>query len=241
MTTRGLILIGFLVAAVALSGCAAAVIGARDKDLDVQTRLSETIFLEPVSPDKRTVWVEVKSACDEGLDFTPLGGMLTARGYQVVTDPDAAQYQLQITCLSVSKTAIAAGDTPFGKGAVIGMALAGAIAGAAIGDVTGFIGGAIGAGIGEAIMGALVKSVTYTVVTEVQLSERSAVPVTKEQTATLTQGTQTQVREQVATQTTEWKHYRNRVTSTATKVNLTFDEARPLLTERLLRSLAGAL
>lgn len=240
MTPRPLVLIGILAAAVVLSGCAATVTGIKLKDLDVQARMSETIFLEPVSPEKRTVWVEVKSTCDEGLDFGPLAGMLAARGYRVVVDPEAAQYQLQITCLSVSKTSTAAIDTPFGKGAVIGMALVGAIAGAVIGDVTGFIGGAIGAGVGEAVMGVLVKSVTYTVVTEVQLSERSALPVAQEQTGTLTQGTQSQIREQVA-QTVHWKHHRNRVTSTATKVNLTFEEAKPLLTERLLRSLAGAL
>ncbi len=121
------------------------------------------------------------------------------------------------------------------------MTLAGAIAGAALGDFTGFIGGAIGAGVAEVILGALVKSVTYTMVTDVELSERSAAPVVQEQAATLPQGTQTQVREQVAPQSIQWKHYRNRVTSTATKVNLDFQEAKPMLVQDLLRALVGIL
>ena len=234
-------LVGLLVLALGLSGCAASMTAAKYKDLDVQTRLAEPIFIEPVSLDKRTVWFEVKSNCPEGMDYSPLGAMLAARGYRVIPDPEAAQYQIQITCLYVQRTATAAVDTPIGHATVLGMTLAGAIAGAAIGDVTGFIGGAIGAGAAELVIGALVKSVTYTMVTDVQLSERSAVPVVQEQTATLTQGTQTQVREQVAPQTINWKHYRNRVTSTATKVNLDLQEAKPVLVQDLLKTLVGIL
>lgn len=234
-------LLGLLVLALGLSGCAASVTAAKFKDLDVQTRMAEPVFLEPVSLDKRTVWFEVKSTCTEGMDYSPLAGLLATRGYRVVPDPEAAQYQIQITCLYVQRTATAAIDTPIGVPAVLGMTLAGAIAGAALGDFTGFIGGAIGAGLAEVILGALVKSVTYTMVTDVQLSERSAAPVVQEQAATLPQGTQTQVREQVAPQSIQWKHYRNRVTSTATKVNLDFQEAKPMLVQDLLRTLVGIL
>ncbi len=238
MKPRLLLLLGMLV--LGLSGCAATMTGLRDKTLQVETRTAETIFLEPVSPDQRTVWVDVRSTCDEALDFSPLPGMLTARGYRVVADPEAAHYQLQITCLYVTKASTAAIDTPLGKITVFGMALAGAIAGAAVGDVTGLVGGAVGFGLGEVVAGSLIKSVTYTVVTDVQVSERSPLPVAQEQTATLTQGSQTQAREQVG-QTIHWKHYRNRVTSTATRVNLKFEQAKPVLEERLLRALAGTL
>ena len=241
MKLRFWLLLGLLVLALGLSGCAASMTAAKHKDLDVQTRMAEPIFLEPVSPDKRTVWFEVKSTCAEGMDYSPLAGMLAARGYRVILDPEAAQYQIQIACLYVQRTATAAVDTPIGHGAVLGMTLVGAIAGAALGDVTGFIGGAIGAGVAELVVGSLVKSVTYTMITDVQLSERSALPAVQEQTATLPQGTQTQVREQVAPQTIHWKHYRNRVTSTATKVNLDLQEAKPTLVQDLLKTLVGIL
>jgi outer membrane lipoprotein SlyB len=241
MKPRLSFLLGLLVVALGLSGCAATVTGLKHKDLDVQTQMSEPIFIEPVSADRRTVWLDVKSTCTEGIDLSPLPGMLTARGYRVVTDPEAAQYQLQITCLHIQRAQTAAIDTPLGHASVLGMTLAGAIAGAALGDFTGFIGGAIGAGVAEVVLGALVKSVTYTMVTDVQVSERSAAPVAKEQTATLPQGTQTQVHEQVAPETIQWKHYRNRVTSTATKVNLGLEEAKPVLVKDLLKTLVGIL
>jgi hypothetical protein len=105
----------------------------------------------------------------------------------------------------------------------------------------------IGAGVGgllgaaaETISGALVKAVTYTVITDVQLSERATGPVAQQQTATLSQGTQTQIRQEVA-ETSGWKRYRTRVAATATKVNLRFEEARPALEQGLVRSLAGLL
>lgn len=240
MMPRRLAVVGMLLVAIALSGCSAVVTGLKGKDLQVQTSMSEPIYLEPVSPDKRTVWVESRSMCDQPMDFSPLGEFLTARGYRVVADPEAAHHLLRVTCVRIEKSSRAAVDTDFGKGAILGMALLGAIAGAAIGDVTGFVGGAIGAGLGEALLGALVKEVTYTVVTDLQLSERSPIPVVQEQTATLTQGTQTQLGQQVG-DTAHWKHYRNRITSTATRVNLDFEDARSLLVQGLLKSLAGIL
>ena len=65
-------------------------------------------------------------------------------------------------------------------------------------------------------------------------------PVAQQETATLAQGSQTQVYQQVA-DTTEWQRYRSRVASTATRVNLKFNEAKRVLVEGLLKSLAEIL
>lgn len=101
------------------------------------------------------------------------------------------------------------------------------------------VGGILGYGA-ELVAGALVKAVTYTVITDFQLSERSDKPIAQQQYSTLAQGTQTQVHQQVA-ETTEWRRYRSRVASTATQVNLEFESAKPVLVERLMRSLARIL
>lgn len=238
--------IGMLAVAMALTGCAAMVTAVKYKDLEVGTKMSETIFLDPVAPEKRTVWIELKNTSDQELDLSPLNSMLAAKGYRVVTNPDAAQYLLQVNVLFVGKASQAAIDQALGAG--FGGPLAGALAGAGIGAAVGDTRGAVvGAGVGgllgagaEMIAGALVKVVTYSAITDFQLSERSAVAVAQQQTATLTQGAQTQVHQQVA-ETTPWKRYRSRVASTATKVNLDFEEAKPVLVERLLKSLAGIL
>lgn len=246
MIHRHWFIIGISIVALALSGCAAMVTALKYKDLEVGTKMSETIFLDPVSPEKRTVWIELKNTSDQEIDLSPLTNLLAAKGYRVVTDPEKVQYLLQVNVLFVGKTSQAAIDASLGAG--YGGPLAGAIAGAGIGAGLGDAkGAAIGAGAGalaggalEMIAGALVKAVTYAVVTDFQLSERSAVTVAQQQTATLTQGAQTQVHQQVA-ETTPWKRYRSRVASTATQVNLDFNDAKPVLVERLLKSLAGIL
>lgn len=241
------VVIAALLAAVALAGCAATVTALKHKDLEVQTKMSETIFLDPVSPEKRTVWIEVKNTSDQEVDLSPLIGLVTAKGYRVVSDPESAQYVLQVNCLFIGKASQAAIDQSVGVGyggPLVGI-LAGAGAGAAIGrdplgvGVGAVVGGVLG-GAAEAVAGALVKVVTYTVVTDVQISERSAMPVAQQQYGTFTQGTQTQVQQQVA-ETTTWKKYRNRVASTATQVNLDLKDAKPVLVDRLLKSLAGLL
>ncbi len=242
---KSLFCIALAVFAVALLGCAATVTALKYKDLDVQTRMSESIFLEPTPPEKRTVWIEVKSTSDEAVDLAALTSYVAAKGYQVVSDPDAAHYRLQVNVLYVGRADEAAVDSALraGFGGPIAGIGAGAAAGAAIGNTSRST--AIGAGIGaligfgaEYVAGALVKKVTFTVITDLQLSEQSAIPVAQQQTATLTQGTQTHMHQRVA-ETSQWRRYRTRVASTATKVNLEFTEAKPLLVERLLRSLAG--
>ena len=63
---------GLLVVMLALSGCAAGSTAIAKRNLDVQTKMSDTIFLDPVSPDQRTVYVDVKNTSDKpDLDLAP--------------------------------------------------------------------------------------------------------------------------------------------------------------------------
>lgn len=245
--TQRFVIPGMIILGLTLAGCAATVTALKYKDLEVQTKMSETIFLDPVAPEKKTIWIEIKNTTDQELDLSHLNSLIAARGYRVTTDPEAAHYRLQINTLFVGKASRAAIDESIaaGFGGPLAGALIGAGAGAAIGGsptavgVGAGIGGLLGAGA-ELVTGSLVKAVTYTAITDVQLSEHSNTPIAQQQYSTLSQGTQTQVHQQVG-ETTHWKRYRNRVASTATKVNLDFEEARPALVDRLMKSLAGLL
>ena len=75
-------------------------------------------------------------------------------------------------------------------------------------------------------------------ITDVQLSDKSATPVSQTQTANVQQGTATTVQQHVAEES-GWRLYRTRVASTAVKVNLDFLEAKPPCEQGLLRSLSG--
>ena len=49
------------------NGCAATRTLIEKRKLTVETKMSETIFLEPVSPEERVVYVDVKNTTDKEL------------------------------------------------------------------------------------------------------------------------------------------------------------------------------
>ena len=101
------------------------------------------------------------------------------------------------------------------------------------------IGGLLG-GAGELIAGSLVKDVTYSMITDVQIMERTDAAVAQSVQSNLQQGTRTRV-VQSSESTSKWKKYQTRIASTANKVYLEFSEALSQLQEQLAKSIAGIL
>lgn len=228
-----------------LLGCAATTASLKYQDLEVQSQMSNTIFLDPVSPALKTVLIEVKNTSDKDFDLSSVARIIADKGYRIVTDPAAAHYLMQANVRYVGKASNTAIEETTGAG------FGGPLAGAAIGGASGaLIGGsstAVGVGIvvggllgaaAESATGNTTKVVTYTAITDIQVSERSQAPVSQQQSTTLQQGDQTDIQQQVA-ETSGWKRYQTRVSSTATKVNLEFEEAKPVLQQGLIRVLAG--
>src|SRR6185437_12014716 len=94
------------IALMLLSGCAASQTMISKRNLDVQTKMSETVFLDPVGPDKKVIYVEVRNTSDkDNFDIeTPIKDAVAKRGYRVTQNPDEAYYRLQANVLSVAKT-----------------------------------------------------------------------------------------------------------------------------------------
>jgi starvation-inducible outer membrane lipoprotein len=86
-----------LALALALSGCAATTTAISKRSLDVQTKMTDSIFLEPVTTPDRTVLVEVRNSSDRPqLDVaSAVRAALAARGYRLVDDPGDAHFLLQ--------------------------------------------------------------------------------------------------------------------------------------------------
>ncbi len=77
-----------------LTGCAAVHTSIAKRNLDVQTRMSDAIFLDPVSLDKRTVFMQVRNTSDKP-NFNlegPIRNAISAKGYRVLDDPDTAHF-----------------------------------------------------------------------------------------------------------------------------------------------------
>ena len=90
-----------LALALSLAACAATTTAISKRNLDVQTKMTETIFLDPVPAKQRTVFVQVRNTSDRpDFDIEPaVRSAVEARGYQVVDDPTEAHYLLQANVL----------------------------------------------------------------------------------------------------------------------------------------------
>lgn len=231
------IVIGGIVAS--LSGCAAVQTSIAKRNLDVQTRISTAIFVDAVKRSKRTVYVDVRSGVME-FDRNALTRAVkgefknNANGYTITDDPDKAQYHMNIFVLKLEKTSPTAADVALKKG-YGGDRGAGAMAGAVVGaDQTGsatgtVFGGLLGA-LGTTAVNAYVQDVTYMLVADVQIKEKTRKGVfvrkdTKISAKVSDAGTSTQRVSEVS----KYKEYRTRIVTTANKANLELSEAQELM------------
>lgn len=228
---------------VMLTSCAATQTAIEHGHLQTSTKLSETIFLNPVADTQKTVFVSVKNTSDQEINLeSDLKESFRTHGYRVVSSPSAAHYLLQANILKVGKMSVSASQSALGEG--YGSALAGGVAGAALGSLTrntnATIGGAVAGGLVGLAADSLVKDVNYTMITDVQISEKVARGVKVQEThrASLRQGSSSSLN-QTSTVDSQYQRYRIRIVSNADKVNLAFKDAVPALKSDLVKSLVG--
>jgi hypothetical protein len=152
------------------------------RDLDVQTKTSNAIFVEPVVKSARTVFLEVRSGVQEFdrhqfVQFINNEFSQNPGGYRLVDDPEAAQFHMQAFVLNLEKASESAAKQALGQGYLGGAVLTGAAVGAAIDHNNRFRGAGVGglaAGAADFIAGAVVKDVYYMLVVDLQVSEKTA-------------------------------------------------------------------
>ncbi|HQV88221.1 MAG TPA: complement resistance protein TraT [Nitrosomonas sp.] len=242
------ILTGMMIFSLVLSGCAAVHTSIAKKDLDVQTKMSDSIFLDPVEPNQKTIYLNIRNTSDKtNFDITgTVARALEGRGYRITNNPKEAHYWLQVNILSVDKASPTAAEAALrsGYGGVALGAAVGTATGAAIDGWSGAgIGGLAGAaafGIADTIASAAVKDVTFMAITDVEIAERAedGVIVREDRQQDAKQGVGG-ARRQSSTKVSEMNKYRTRVVSTANKVNLQYEEAAIELTNGLARSISG--
>ncbi|MGC4099539.1 MAG: complement resistance protein TraT [Nitrospira sp.] len=232
-----------------MAGCAASETMISKRNLEVQTKMSETIFLDPVAENKKVIFVQVRNTSDKK-DFNleaPIKKAMEERGYTITTDPDKAHYRLQANVLQIGKSDVqgaqAALQSGYGgtnsEGQLAVKGINAATAGWKGDAVSSFAGSAL-EGLTQATGRALVKDVYFLLVTDVQVVEKAADGViirqdSQRDSAHGMAGTQ----QQVSSEVTNLKKYRTRVVSTANKANLEYEEAAPELTKGLTNALAG--
>jgi hypothetical protein len=239
---KSLLMSVVIISTLSLSGCGALHTAVAKRNLDVQTKMSSSIFLDPVEPEQRTIFVDIRNTSDKPeFDIKPqVIQSLQARGYQVIDSPKRANYWLQANVLQVGRSN--ARDTKSALAAGPGVA-AGAVSGYALHRATGgSSGGALGAAVGGAIVGtvvdAMVEDVYYSVITDIQIMERFDGKVSESSRHQLIQGDSGTTTSSYERQS-DMRKYQTRVASFANQANLKWPEAEPDLTQGLVRALAG--
>ncbi|WP_313120515.1 complement resistance protein TraT, partial [Pantoea septica] len=210
---------------------------------EVKTQMSQTVWLEP--SNEKTVYLQVRNTSDKDMSDlqTLLAQDLRAKGYTVTSSPDTAYYWIQANVLKAEKMDLrqSQGFLSTGyEGAATGAAL-----GAGITAYNSNSGGAIlGIGLAAGLAGmaadALVEDVNFTMVTDLQISERSKSTVTTDNIGALRQGN-AGIKLQTSSEEGNRMKYQTRVVSNANKVNLKFEEAKPVLEAQLAKSVAGIM
>ncbi|MET3120317.1 hypothetical protein AAKU64_004569 [Undibacterium sp. GrIS 1.8] len=231
-----------------LAGCAATQVALSKKDLDVQARTSTAIFVDAVAKDKRTIFLDVKSGVmefDRKAFKTFVAEQFSANdnGYRLVDDPDHAQFTMVAYVLNLEKTSPTAAESALHQGYMGGAVVAGAVAGSLINSNNYYRGAAAGGlafGAIEMISGSLVKDVTYMLVCDIQIKERTKNGAivrkdTKVDAKVSDAGTSRQTVSEVSNQ----KEYRTRVVTTANKVNLKLEEAETLMFKKTAYAMSG--
>ncbi|EEW9379888.1 complement resistance protein TraT [Escherichia coli] len=199
------------------------------------------MWLEPAS--ERTVFLQIKNTSDK--DMSGLQGKIAdavkARGYQIMTSPDKAYYWIQANVLKADKMDLRESQGWLSRGyegAAVGAALGGGITA----YNTGSAGTTLGVGLATGLIGmaadAMVEDINYTMITDVQIAERTRTSVRTDNVAALRQGTSGS-KIQTSTETGNQHKYQTRVVSSANQVNLKFEEAKPHLEDQLAKSIAN--
>ena len=234
-----------LIIGLQLTGCATQTAISK-RNLDVQNKMSNTIFLDPVAPDKRIAFLQIKNTSDKsGLDLGgPIRSAIINKGYKLVDDPAKAQFMIQANVLQVGKSDLLESEQALKKGygdSTAGAALAGAAAGNLVSDTRqGVLSGALLGAAANMMANALIKDIVYTIITDIQISERVNGVVQEQLDSSLQQGSNSKLQVTASTEHS-WKRYQTRIISTANKVNLKFEEALPHLISGLSRSISGVL
>ncbi|MBU2115687.1 MAG: complement resistance protein TraT [Gammaproteobacteria bacterium] len=240
---KTLLLGAVIISSLSLAGCGAVHTAVAKRNLDVQTKMSSSIFLDPVEPQQRTVFVDIRNTSDKPeFDLKPqVIQSLQARGYQVIDSPSRANYWLQANVLQVGRSnaratngALAAGPGIAG-GAVTGYALHRATGGSSGGAA---IGAAVGGAVVGTVVDAMVEDVYYSVITDIQIMERFDGTVREQSEHQLVQGDSGSTTSSYQ-RNTDMRKYQTRVVSFANQANLKWPEAEPQLTQGMVRALAG--
>lgn len=220
-----------------IGGCSSLETAVKKRNIETQTKMSETIWLNPEYITDKTVFIQVKNTSMSNIYIEDdLKNVLKSKGYKVVNNPKTANYWLQINILKLEKLSLNSSEVALSgvTGAGIGALLGGYNTGSANTAVAwGLVGGALGI-----LSDALVDDTFYGMITDILVSERTPYKVKNSAISATTQGTQSR-NFSISENSNNMNKYQTRIVSTANKMNLKLEEAEPKLKGELLKAIAN--
>lgn len=227
-----------LAASLLLSGCMASQSLIYDHNLDVKTKMSSSIFLDPVPNSQKTIYLVTHNTSDQqNIDVrTPLVADLQSKGYRLVNDAGQAHYVLQVNILSAGEIK-PAGGSKMADGVITGGGVGLGTAALVHNDTGGLVTGAVAGALAGMIADSAFQTISYHIVTDVQIATRSSTPVkaTSKQNVV---GSST-INTSTSQTTSNWAKSQTQVASVATKTNLKFTDAAPQLAQAMAQSISG--
>lgn len=214
------------------------------KDVHAKTKMSETVFLEPVAPEDQIIYFRFRNTSDEELDINQkLKEAFEKKGFKVTRNPKEANFLVQANLLKIGEMDQNEQKNYLGAGFGTGLALASATA------LTGGYGSdsgkmaVAGALLGMAIESAKVKDVHFAMVTDVEIRQRplEGETVSQEENMQGNMGANASVKQKSTNANVKWKKYRTRIVSSAYAAGLEFKQAKPFLEDGLIKALSGTM
>lgn len=201
-----------------LIACGAVSSEIHNSKLNAESKMSNSIFLDPVDASQQTIYVQVKNSSTESL--TSLSSQIKQNlqngGWTIVTDPKKAHDMVQVNVLQFG-AAKSPGDVAKATSDGFGSVMTGALAGVAVGYLAGSTAWGVGVGVGVAaaswLADEMVTNKTYSIITDVQVSVRNP--------------------------DKSWKKQKTRIASMANQVNLKFEDAKPVIIAQQAKEVAG--
>lgn len=244
----------FAILSLSMVGCSAMNTAMKKQDLDVESKTSYSIVLEPIALEERVVYARVKDLSGNSMRKEMqkiLNKTLIDEGITVTSDPKKANLMLNASIISASKTTREESERALIGGYSGG--LEGALALGGIAAATGGDGGNIASlGLAGAAVGfladTLIDDVYYTFILDVQLREKplngdsianstknqSAKGLSTSNSATLSQNSSSVTRGD----NFNWIVYETRIVTTANQMNLDIKEAIPEVQNKTASTLA---
>ena len=220
-----------------LTGCSSVNTIVKKRNLEVQTQMSETIWLNPEFIGDKTVFVQIKNTTPKTLTIDQrIKTLLISKGYKITNDPKKANYWLQANILKLNKEDLR-NSNPAEAG-LMGAGVGGALGAYNTGSVNSAIGLGLVGGVVATAADALFEDVYYVMVTDIVISEKTNKKVTIDNVNLIKQGTRG-VAATTSVNSGNMNKYQTRVVSTANKVNLKFEEATPLLEVELINTISN--